>query len=88
MNKKQRLYQAATRSPNSLSYRDLCKLAEDVGFKFRGQSGSHKIYKHATLGAMMNFQPDKRDKKKAKEYQVNQLLDFINQHNLIPGEGD
>lgn len=88
MNKTQRLYQAATRSPNSFLFRDLCKLAKDVGFKFRGQSGSHKIYKHPTLGAMMNFQPDKKDKKKAKGYQVNQLLDFINEHNLISREED
>jgi predicted RNA binding protein YcfA (HicA-like mRNA interferase family) len=88
MNKTQKLYQSASRSPNSLLFRDLCKLAEAVGFTFRDQSGSHKIYKHPTLRAMMNFQPDKHDKKKAKTYQVTQLLDFINQHNLIPKAED
>jgi len=31
----------------------------------------------------MNFQPDKYDKSKAKKYQTNQLINFIEEFNLM-----
>lgn len=80
MTKQQTLYKKAKSSPNNLSFSELCKLAEKVGFIFRNQKGSHRIYKHATLNKMMNFQPNGS---KAVSYQIKQLLSFIDENNLI-----
>ena len=85
MGKKEKLYKKAKASPTNFRFSDLCFLAESIGFVFRKQSGSHKIYKHPTLEGMMNFQPDKG---KAKKIQIKQLLDFIDEHKLIKGEED
>lgn len=82
MGKKEKLYHKAKTSPSNLKYDELCLLAEKVGFEFRNQSGSHKIYKHPNHKKMMNFQPDKRDKSKAKRCQIRQLLDFIDEFGL------
>ena len=72
-----KLIEKAKRSPTNFTFDEICLLAEKVGFIFRRQAGSHKIYKHPVYGAMMNFQPDKRDPSKAKQYQLRQLLAFI-----------
>ena len=85
MGRKEKLYKKAKASPTNFKFSELCSLAESVGFVFRNQTGSHKIYKHATLKGMMNFQPDKG---KAKKNQIRQLLDFIDEHKLIRGEED
>ena len=84
MGKKEKLFQKALESQNNLTFSKLCSLAEEVGFVFRRQSGSHKIYKHYKHGNLMNFQPDKNGK--AIGYQVRQLIDFIQDHKLIGGE--
>jgi predicted RNA binding protein YcfA (HicA-like mRNA interferase family) len=76
MGGKERLIEKARTSPGNLLFDEICALAESVGFLFRNQSGSHRIYKHPS-GKMMNFQPDKHDKSKAKRYQIRQLLAFI-----------
>jgi predicted RNA binding protein YcfA (HicA-like mRNA interferase family) len=72
-----KLIEKARRSPTNFTFEEICLLAERVGFIFRRQAGSHRIYKHPLHKAMMNFQPDKRDPSKAKGYQIKQLLDFI-----------
>ena len=73
-----KLITKARTSPKNLRFNEICLLAEKVGFVFKNQSGDHKIYEHSVhKEVIMNFQPDKRNKSKAKFYQVNQLLDFI-----------
>ncbi len=81
--KKIKLYKKLTESPTNAKFNEICRLAEEVGFEFRNQNGSHKIYKHPVYKKMMNFQPDKRDNSKAKKYQVSQLISFIDDNNLI-----
>jgi predicted RNA binding protein YcfA (HicA-like mRNA interferase family) len=85
MGKKDKLYRKAKESPENLSFTEICFLAEHVGFEFRNQSGSHKIYKHPKIKKMLNFQPDKRDKSKAKKYQAKQLVAIIENNNLMEG---
>jgi len=83
-----KLYKKLTVSPNNASFTDLCKLAEEVGFVFRNQSGSHAIYKHPKYKKIMNFQPDKKNKSNAKKYQVLQLISFIDDNEIIKeGQG-
>ena len=78
-----KLYRKIKESPTNASFSDLCKLAEEVGFVFRNQSGSHLIYKHPMHRNIMNFQPDKRNKSKAKKYQVSQLICFIDDNKIV-----
>ena len=85
MGKKEKLYRKAKESPTNLTYNELCSLAEMVGFEYRRSHGDHKIYKHPKLREIMNFQPDKSDKSKAKMYQINQLIDFIDENKLVEG---
>ena len=82
MGKKDKLYRKAKKSPGNLSFTEICSLAEHVGFEFRNQSGSHKIYKHPKIKKMLNFQPDKS---KAKKYQAKQLVAIIENNNLMEG---
>ena len=74
MNTIEKLLDKARISPSGVTFDELCRLADNNGFRFRRQAGSHKIYKHPR-GTMMNFQPDKNGM--AKTYQVKQLLNFI-----------
>ena len=83
MGKKKKLHKKAINSPTNLSFKELCSLAEYVGFEFRNQTGSHKIYKHPVINEMINIQPEGN---KAKPYQVRQLLGIIDKHGLDIGE--
>jgi predicted RNA binding protein YcfA (HicA-like mRNA interferase family) len=74
-----KLIHKARTSPYNLTYDELCLLAERIGFVFRNQTGSHKIYKHPIHKKIMNFQPDKRNKGKAKMKQIKQLVEFIDE---------
>ena len=79
MEKREKLLAAAEASPSSLSFDELCALAECYGFEFKRQKGtSHRVYGHPSLlpteGGFMNFQSAKG---KAKPYQVRQLLRAI-----------
>lgn len=79
MGKKEKLLQKAINSPNNFAFTDLCKLAELHGYKYRDTRGDHKTYRHPVTKVMMNFQPDKNNKKLAKPYQITQLLTAINE---------
>ena len=83
MGKKDKILTKAKSSPGNLSFNELCSLAEHAGFEFRNQTGSHKIFKHPTIKKMLNLQPDKHDKSKAKKYQIKQLVAHIDDFNLM-----
>jgi predicted RNA binding protein YcfA (HicA-like mRNA interferase family) len=83
MGKKNKILTKAKKSPENITFNELCSLAEHAGFEFRNQTGSHKIYKHPTIKKMLNLQPDKNDKSKAKKYQIKQLIAYIDDFNLM-----
>jgi len=70
------LLDRAKRKRASITFPELCRLAECFGFVFDRQKSSHYIYERPGTRPM-DFQPRKRDEKMAKPYQVKQLLDFI-----------
>ena len=76
MDKCDSLLERAQGAPGSLSFKELCTLAECFGFVKRRKRGSHVIYANPSLGAagFMNFQSVNG---KSKAYQVRQLLDAI-----------
>ena len=82
MSRLRRLYEKAKNTPNNLTLRELCALAEGVGFEHRKKKSgtSHRIYKHPNIKKTLNFQSDRG---KAKFYQVNQLLNIIDEYGLL-----
>ena len=70
-----KLLDAARGKPESVSFSDLCTLAECYGWVFSRQRGSHWMYKRARDPRLMNFQEAANGR--AKGYQVRQLLDAI-----------
>lgn len=87
--KTDKLIARARSSPNNFRFDDLLLLAKRVGFIFRNQRGtSHRIYSHSVFKEfIMNFQPDRGDRSKAKPYQVRKLISFIDEHPSL-GEDD
>lgn len=75
------LYEKALRKPGSLKFREICALAEGVGFRLDRSRGSHHIFIHDSRKMLLSFQ---NVKGQAKPYQVRQLLALIKEHNLLP----
>lgn len=80
-----KLYKKAYASVHNISFVELCHLVEGLGFILDRQEGtSHRIYQHPALldriEARVNIQSDHG---KAKPYQVRQILDLIDKHNLL-----
>ena len=79
MNKK--IYESVIsgKADNNIKYTDFQNLIIDLGFEFKRQKGSHKIYFHNGIKEFMNIQSDGN---KAKDYQVKQLRNIVLEHNL------
>ena len=76
MSKRDKLLLAARNNPGNLRFAELRRLAEDHGFVFARQSGSHAVYKRPGHIGVMTFQDDRG---KAKGYQVRQLIAAIDE---------
>ena len=88
MGRKKTLFQKAKDSPKSITFAEIQKLAEEAGFIFDRQKGSHKQYKRKEAPYnLVTFQPRKGDKKMAMAYQVRDLLNYIDQNNLLKKGG-
>ena len=70
-------------SDANISFDDLCKLLEGLGFDLR-INGSHHIFTREDLEDIINLQPKRA---KAKPYQVKQVRKLILDHQL-GGEND
>lgn len=72
--------QKALKQCKNYSFDDFCNLIERVGFEFKRQSGSHRIYSHPEFENgppnydTLNIQ---NYKGKAKPYQIKMFVDFI-----------
>jgi len=83
MTKKKDLFQAAKSNPSNVKFSDLLRLAEQFGFVHDRTKGSHVMYKRSDNPShLIPFQPDPKNKKMAKPYQVRLLLNFIEEHDL------
>ncbi len=67
-------YEKALRKPGSLKFREICALAEGVGFRLDRIRGSHHVFVHYSPKTLLNLQ---KVKGRAKPYQVKQLLALI-----------
>lgn len=84
--KRRKAFSKLSRSPRSVSFRDLLKIVDLFGFTLRGIKGSHHLFKRGDIDEKLNLQKNPQDKNKAKEYQVKQLLNIINTHELLENE--
>jgi hypothetical protein len=65
---------------------DLLRVTEAFGFVLKRVSSSHHILLHPAVPDGLNLQPDGR---KAKPYQVRQLVALVEEHHLtLGGDGE
>ncbi|MGF1503590.1 MAG: type II toxin-antitoxin system HicA family toxin [Anaerolineae bacterium] len=64
----------------NIRFADFIKVVEAVGFELKRIRGSHHIYKHPDVAALLSLQPDSNNQ--AKRYQIKQLLTLVEEHNL------
>lgn len=82
MNKRRLLRKALSGSRN-IRFDELVALVEAFGFRLVRVSGSHHIFEHPGVPELVNLQDWKG---KAKPYQIRQVLELVEQHNLQLGE--
>ena len=80
---KRNIYERFKRNPKDVRFESICKAAEVIGFRFRGEKGSHKIYVREGVREMLNLQ---NVGGKAKPYQVKQFLKVIETYKLLEEE--
>jgi len=84
----QKLLEQALNNPANVWFEDALKLAEQMGWREVGGSGSHRVFRHpkATLVKQqfprpLNLQRGRGGK--AKAYQVRQLLEMAREMGII-----
>ena len=69
-------------SDANFSFSDLCQILQILGFEVRIK-GSHHIFTKEGVAEILNLQPQKADKSKAKAYQVKQVRTVILKYKLV-----
>ena len=70
----------------NIRFNDLRVLLERLGFNYKNTNGVHFIYSMQGIVEIIDIQPDKRDSKNAKEYQVRQIKKYIEKYKLGGGK--
>ena len=73
------LYEKVLSGQGTIAFLDFEALLSALGFVFRGQKGSHRIYLHKAVDRPFPIQPDGKD---AKRYQVRELRDMIRKYGI------
>jgi predicted RNA binding protein YcfA (HicA-like mRNA interferase family) len=84
--KKRRLLQKILSGSKNVRFSDFVTLVEAFGFVLGRVRGSHHIYKHPHVPALLSLQPAKKGQ--AKPCQVRQFLDLVEEYNLTLSDGD
>lgn len=79
MTRRQKLIEKALNNPAGIRFKELCLLAEHMGFHNSGGKGSHVVYEKDGVEEIMTFQ-DRNGM--AKPYQVKQMLAVIEKYRL------
>ncbi len=77
--KKRKLLQKLLSDSKNIRFGEACACAEAFGFGLSRINGSHHIYVHPEIPELVNLQ---NVGGKAKAYQIKQLLQIIERHNL------
>jgi len=79
MTRRRKLLEKARSNPGGVRFREICLLADQMGFTRRGGKGSHVVYVKDGVEEILTFQ-DRMGM--AKPYQVKQLLAVIEKYRL------
>jgi len=79
MTRRQKLIDKAMNNPAGIRFKELCLLAEHMGFQKRGGKGSHVVYERDGVEEILTFQ---NHRGMAKPYQVKQMLAVIEKYQL------
>ena len=79
MDERKLLVGLARGTATNVSFADLCRLAEGLGFELRRVSGSHHIFAHPIIPQLINLQAVRGQ---AKPYQVRQLMRLVERYDL------
>lgn len=79
MTQRRKLIEKCRNNPGGIRFRELCLLAENLGFHKRGGKGSHVVYEKNGVEEIQTFQ-DRNGM--AKPYQVKQLLAVMDKYDL------
>ena len=71
---------AAKAAPRSVTFVDLKRLVTAIGFVLDRHNGDHDIYVRSSVPEIINLQPRKGDRRMAKPYQVNQVVEIIERY--------
>jgi len=77
--KKRKLLEKIISGSKNIRFAEATVLAEAFGFKLDRINGSHHFFVHPGIPELINLQ---NVKGKVKSYQLKQLLNIIEQHNL------
>lgn len=81
--KKQKLLQKLLSGAKDVRFSEVVALAKAFGFQLDRINGSHHMFTHPKIPELLNLQ---NVKGKAKPYQIRQLLQLVERHNLQIGE--
>ena len=77
---RERLFQRLARGAlQNVSFRDMVKLVEGLGFRLLRVTGSHHIFAHPSIPELVNLQDVGGE---AKPYQIRQFLRLVERHGL------
>jgi len=79
MNRHKLLKRISSGDVRNVSFSDLVRLVEGLGFELTRITGSHHVFVHPNISELVNLQDVKGQ---AKPYQVRQLLKLVERYNL------
>lgn len=84
MNKYDKLYQEIVMGGKykGIRFEDVKYFLEKTGFSLRNSGGDHFKYSMDGIHEIVNIQPDREDKKMAKDYQVKQIRNIFRKYKL------
>jgi len=78
--KKREIYEKLKQWPANIRFEEICKIALDFGFRYRGGNGSHRIFVREGIREILNFQ---NVNGLVKPYQVRQFIKIIEKYKLV-----
>ena len=84
--KKRKLLEKVLSGSKNVRFDELALLLDGFGFELKRVRGSHHLYKHPEVPALLSVQPTHAGQ--AKPYQIRQLLKLIEEFNLQLNDED
>lgn len=69
----------ARRDVSNVTFPDLVRLVESLGFRAAGGRGSHRVFSHPAVTELINLQEERGQ---AKRYQVRQVASLVQRYDL------